>query len=380
MAQCEPVCATSYWTRAQVATISVTPRQEIAVVTGNDVAAIIPDLDLWDFWPVQDRDGRTVDFGGETLWAILSAPRFDNPADRHDVARIRLIGNRKGRWIDHGNLLPDGHAPGTREWAGSTIYDPATQVLTLYFTATGRPGEPFSFEQRQFETHGQLVWANEHPHIGSWSPPVELYRPDGIDYVDTRATQGGPGLITGFRDPGYFRDPRDNREYLVFTGSDARSGATHNGVIGLARRDPNGWSLLPPILNASGLTNELERPHILYRDGRYYLFWSTQRSVFAPDSPNGPNGLYGAVADDVRGPYQPLNGTGLVAACPAVEPFQTYSWFVTDTLDVVSFIDFWGLAGLRPDDHPGGPRGQFGGVPAPVFRIVLDGETAHIAV
>ena len=378
MSQLIAVCATTRWTREHIMGMRVLPRDEIPLVGPQDVAPIIPGLDLWDLWPVQDRDGQTVTFHNETLWAMLSAPRFDNPAARHDFARIRLVGRCDGCWIDYGNLLPDGHAPGTREWAGSTVYDEDTRQLTLFFTATGRLSKPDSFEQRQFETHGQLVWANGRARVEGWSPPSELYRPDNIDYVDTRKSAGGPGLLKGFRDPAYFRDPVNGSEYLVFTGSDASSEASHNGVIGLAQGRRAGWRLRQPILNASGLTNELERPHLLYRDGRYYLFWSTQRSVFAPDLPGGPTGLYGAVAEDVGGPYRFLNGSGLIAACPKVEPFQTYSWLVTDSLDVVSFVDFWGLEGHRPDTHPGGLRGQFGGVPAPVFRITLNGESAHI--
>ena len=138
--------------------------------------------------------------------------------------------------------------------------------------------------------------------------------------------------------------------------------------------------LQPPIFSALGLCNELERPHILIRDGLYYLFWSTQRHVFAPDGPSGPNGLYGAVAPTLRGPYRPLNGTGLVAANPDSEPTQGYSWLVLDTLEVVSFVDYWGMAGRKLADHPDLVRSNFGGTAAPVFRIAIDGDTTRIAV
>lgn len=114
------------------------------------------------------------------------------------------------------------------------------------------------------------------------------------------------------------------------------------------------------------------------RDGRYYLFWSTQRRTFDPAGPTGPNGLYGMVAQRLAGPWQPLNGTGLVAPNPPEEPFQTYSWWVMDSLEVVGFIDHWGLQGRSLEDYPELVISQFGGVPAPRFRIALDGETAQI--
>jgi len=132
------------------------------------------------------------------------------------------------------------------------------------------------------------------------------------------------------------------------------------------------------VVSAAGVNNEMERPVLRVHGGRYYLFWSTQRRTFDPAGPTGPNGLYGMVAERLAGPWQPLNGTGLVAPNPAEEPGQTYSWWVTDELEVAGFIDFWGLGGLDPALHPGLALKQFGGVPAPRFRIALDGETAQI--
>jgi levansucrase len=367
---------TSRWAAEAVARIADAPIPEITLIGASDVHPLIPGLDLWDSWPIQTRDGRLAEFDGAVLWMMLSARTLPDPALRHGEARIRLIAQVGNDWIDCGNALPDGLAPGTREWAGSAILGEDGRTVTLYFTATGRPGEPFSFEQRLFETTGHLREDNR--GVVGWSIPTEIVLCDGDDYVDTRTTQGGPGLIKGFRDPGYIRDPADGVEYLVFTGSDGRNDHTYNGIVGLIRRESDGWALQPPIYSALGLCNELERPHIIVSDGLYYLFWSTQRHVFAPDGPSGPNGLYGAVADALRGPYRALNGTGLVAANPASEPTQGYSWLVLDTLEVVSFVDYWGMSGRKLTDHPDLVRSQFGGTAAPLFRIALDGDTTRI--
>ena len=283
-----------------------------------------------------------------------------------------------GIWADHGNLLPDGLAPGTREWAGSAVFDPDTGILTLYFTSTGRRGDPFSFEQRMFEARTSLHVEGNQVALGEWSAPHELFSSDGDIYIDTRTTAGGAGLIKGFRDPGFFRDPADGRTYILFTGSDGRSSGSHNGVIGLAERMANGWQLRPPLISGDGVNNEFERPHIVRRDALYYLFWSTQRHVFHPDGPSGPNGLYGMVAESIDGPYRRLNGTGLVAANPAAEPYQGYSWLVTASLEVVSFIDLWGMKGRTRATHPETLATQFGGTPALVLRIALDGDRTSI--
>jgi levansucrase len=371
--------AATHWTAAQVAAIDAAPLPEIPVVTAHDVMPIVAGLDVWDAWPITDADGRIFIVDGTELWMMLSAPVAPDPAKRHDAARIRLIERRGTLWHDCGNLLPDALNPGSREWAGSAIIDPATNQVALYFTASGRRGERLSFEQRQFWTVGTLTRHNGQSAIADWSVPRELFVSDGDVYVDTRTTQGGPGMIKGFRDPFFVRDPADGAEYLTFVGSDGRSSQVHNGVVGIARRDGDAWTVLPPVLSADGLCNEMERPHVIVRGGRYYLFWSTQRHVFAPGGPSGPNGLYGAVAEAILGPYRMLNGTGLVAANPASEPFQTYSWLVLDTLQVTSFIDYWGMHGRTVASHPETTRAQFGGTPAPFFALELDGDRAHLA-
>ena len=373
MQQAQASATTTMWNDADVALIDTRAIPEIPVIV--DVAPLIPGIDLWDYWPVCDESGAIAAFDGRSLWMMLSAPYADDPALRHDVARLRLIAHDEAGWHDMGNLLPDGFSPGSREWAGCAVVD-ASYRVTLYFTASGRRGEAFSFEQRMFATRGQ--WQSDSGTLTGWSPPVELVASDGDRYVDTRTTQGGPGLIKGFRDPAWLRDPADGRDYIVFAGSDGRSPKSHNGVVGMAAREGDVWSLRPPILSGDGLNNEFERPHILVRDGLYYLFWSTQRHVFAPGGPSGPNGLYGMVADRIDGPYAPLNGTGLVAANPAAEPFQGYSWLVLDTLEVISFIDLWGMKGHRVEHEPSLARSQFGGTPAPNFRIALEGDRATI--
>ena len=366
----------AHWTVDHVARIADHATPTIPIINATDVRGLLPDHDLWDSWPVQDRDGRTVDFDGTILWMMLSSRILPDPALRHGEARIRLIAQTGNEWADCGNLLPDHLAPGTREWAGSAVLDDDGQTVTLYFTATGRPGAPFSFEQRLFETSG--TFRSDKRKIEGWTVPTEIVASDSHYYVDTRVHPGVPGMIKGFRDPGYFRDSADGSEYLVFTGSDGQDANDFNGVVGLICREASGWMLQPPIFSALGLCNELERPHILFFGGLYYLFWSTQRHVFAPDGPSGPNGLYGAVSEHLHGPYRPLNGSGLVAANPPSEPTQGYSWLVLDTLEVVSFVDYWGMEGRTLANHPDLVRSNFGGTAAPVFRIALEGDQTRI--
>jgi levansucrase len=373
---------TTRWTAEQVASIEGTAMPEIPRIVPGDVHRIIPGLMLWDMWPVQLVDGSTVAIDGWEIWVIMCAADDLHPDARHDVARLRLAMYRAGEWRDCGYLLPDHLNPGAREWAGSTVYDPATGALTLFYTATGRRDETtLSFEQRLFQTTGRLVIDNGMVRTTGWSAPFENVVSDDLHYMVANETVGQPGFIKGFRDPFHFRDPTDGADYLLFTASLKDSASEFNGVIGIAWADGSAfesWQILPPLLSADGVNNEMERPVLRVRDGRYYAFWSTQRRTFAPDGPKGPNGLYGMVADSLFGPYRPLNDTGLVAANPIDEPLQTYSWWVTHDLEVAGFIDHWGLEGRSLDDNPDLVVSQFGGMPAPRFRIALDGDKAHI--
>ncbi len=374
---------TSQWCATHVAAIGDISANTIPLVDAAIARPLCAGLDLWDMWPLQLADGATARFDGWTLWMILSAPLLPDPDERHHIARIRLFAQRAGEWHDCGNALPDGFNPGSREWAGSALFDPESGRVTLFYTVAGYAGEtPRSYAQRLFQTSGTLHFSEGAARIDGWSAPAESFRSDNDRYVLVDQAEGKPGFIKGFRDPAHFRDPRDGADYLLFTASLKQSQSAWNGAIGIARANGASlreWTLLPPLLAADGLNNEQERPHVIFHGGLYYLFWSTQRHVFAPDAPSGPNGLYGMVAPALSGPYQPLNGTGLVAANPDAAPFQTYSWWVTGELDVVGFVDLVGVEGAVKIDDPAWRRSHFGGVPAPKFRIELDGSTARVA-
>jgi levansucrase len=374
--------STTRWTAEHVAALNGSVIPQMAKLTAVDVSPAIPHLMLWDMWPVQHFDGSTLVVDGAEVWVIMSAARELHPDQRHDVARLRLALYRDGHWTDCGYLLPDGLNPGAREWAGSTAYDPITGRLILFYTATGRRGETArSFEQRLFQTSGQLMIGDGTVTVTDWSEPFENIVSDDHHYVVACEAEGRPGYIKAFRDPYHFRDPADGQDYILFTASLKASQSEFNGVIGIARAVGGAlehWQLLPPLLSADMLNNEMERPVLRVQNGLYYAFWSTQKRTFAPDGPAGPNGLYGMVAESLFGPYRPLNGSGLIAANPLDEPLQSYSWWVTQTLEVAGFIDHWGLEGRSLEANPDLVISQFGGTPAPRFRIALDGDRAHI--
>ncbi|WP_347304009.1 glycoside hydrolase family 68 protein [Croceibacterium sp. TMG7-5b_MA50] len=368
------VIETFRWTPAHVAAIG---RGAGAAPLIGAVAPVLPGIDIWDHWPVTDRAGRTLAFPGGPLVIALTAPVLPDPDDRHAIARLRLLQAGPDGWRDFGHLLPDTLNPGSREWAGTAVLEADGQTLSLYYTAAGRRGEAVtSFAQRLLLTQGRLVMDERSAQVTGWTEPVEIVVPDDVTYQADMAGGGAVGAIKAFRDPFPIIDPATGIEHVLFTASLAGSPSAWNGLIGMARRDKAGWTLLPPLVDADGLNNELERPHIVRHDGRMLLFWSTQAKVFADGGPRGPTGLYGLVADSLYGPWRPLNGTGLVLANPVEAPFQAYSWLVLDDLSVWSFADLLGLA-----EAPGSvteTRAAFGGTPAPVLHLEVDGDSVRV--
>ena len=375
----------NFWRASHLAQIDFANLPSPRIFGQDDVQHLDPALTLWDIWPVQLDNGDLVELDSGSLWVMLSAPRLPDPDVRHNMARMRLLLKTQAGWRDCGNLLPDGFSPGSREWSGSTRLNPETGEVTLWFTAAGRRDEVKpDFEQRLFHAVGTLDATDSLPRVTNWHSLTQTVVNTGEFYADLSVTQGVPGQIKGFRDPYWFRDPADGAGYVLFTASRASHlpASPYDGVIGLAKAtDVDGhqtFELLPPILDAFGLASEMERPHVFVRDGLYYVFWSTQTHIFDQRFAQGPTGLYGMVGPTLFGPFEPLNGSGLVLANPPEEPRQAYAWQVLPSLEVVSFVDFWGLKGGNIHTDLTLKQTQFAGSIAPSSYVSLQGTTSTL--
>lgn len=368
----------SAWSAAHVAAINPEAMPTAPVIGAADAKPVLPDFDVWDMWPIQrQKDGMPYRVDGGIVWMALTAPVMDDPGARHFAARIRLLQHKGDQWIDCGNAMPDGFASGNREWSGSAIIDDDRRV-TLFYTAAGG-NEPRGYQQRLFQANCELVVIYGRPRLAEWKNNHESVASDGKDYLIVDQQEGAAGTVKAFRDPAYFYDVESGKHYLIFAASLAGSDSAYNGCVGIAVAQDdslNCWQLLPPLVTADGLNNELERPHILYRGGRYYLFWSTQNSVFAPDGPAGPTGLYGMVARSMGGKWEPLNGNGLVIANPDAQPFQAYSWHVLGDMSVTSFVDQWSAGRDMPTSLQD-LRKHFGGTVAPFLYVSVDGKSSE---
>lgn len=374
---------TSVWRPGHMARAAGTG-DALPVIAADDVVRMVRGWDLWDIGPVRTPAGEVAKVDGVELWLALSAPATGDPGLRHDTARLRMVARTGEGWQDLGPLFPDGASPGSREWAASAVYDGSAGTLDVLYTAVGgRDGATPRFTQRIVAASARVVRDGRRVTCVDWTDHRVVLSADGDLYARTDSDEGEPGVITAFRDPFPFRDPADGSDWVLFAGSLARAVTPFSGAVGLARATGDGgYALEAPLLHADGVNNELERPHVVMRGGRYHLFFSTQARTFAPGV-TGPTGVYGFVAPALAGPYAPLNGSGLVLRNPDAEPFQAYSWLVLPDLRVVGFVDFHSLGGRTPDEataaDPGEARRHFGGTLAPVARLWIDGDTAGLA-
>lgn len=365
------------WTSRHLRLLAATASTTAPVFDPPALPRILPDLDLWDLWPVQDEDGSTSVVDRQELWMALSAPALGHPEERHDQARLRLLGRDGATWADLGNVFADGASPGSREWSGSAVRR-ADGTVSVYYTAAGRRGEARpTYRQSVVESRPALTADGGGILLRRDAEHREVLRSDGRTYLPADEPDGAPGRIRAFRDPGWFRDPADGRDHLLVAASTAyEDGFT--GAIALAEEQDGAWRLLPPLLIADGVNHELERPHVVVHDSWYYLFFCTQRHTFHPAG-RAPTGLYGFAAPSLAGPYEPLNGSGLVLQNPSCEPDQAYAWLVLPDLHVVSFANYRSREGtdLRSAEAAQA-RANFGGTIAPTLRLTLDGLTTSV--
>jgi levansucrase len=365
------------WTRRHLDRLVETAATTPAVIEAGSPARVLPDDDVWDLWPVQEADGSPSVVCGQELWMALSAPAVGHPEARHDVARLRLLARAGDEWDDLGNVFDDDASPGSREWSGSAVRR-ADGSVSIYYTAAGHRGETRpTYVQRVIEARPKLVTSGGRIRLEG---PVEhhgVLRSDGRTYLPADELDGGPGRIRAFRDPGWFREPADGRQYLLVAASVPWQDR-FMGAVALAAERRGGWSLLSPLVIADGINHELERPHVVVHESRYYLFLVTQRHNFHPPG-SAPTGLYGFVAPSLTGPYEPLNGSGLVIRNPSDEPDQAYAWWVLPDLRAIGFVNYRSAQGTDMRHAAATEaRACFGGTIAPVVQLALDGATTSI--
>jgi levansucrase len=352
---------------------------------------------IWDTWPLTNIQTQPLTFKGWKVIFSLTAPRNIPFGDRHWQARIGFFFSKTGTaadWQYGGPLFPPGFSKGSREWAGTAILT-GTNTVNAFYTASGRDNGGINntdFEQRLAMSKGTIHADSNGVWFTGFRDHRIIAEPDGVQYQTQEQSASG-GIIYAFRDPFVFRNPADHKVYAVFEGNTAGVAGDYvcqprdlgplpeglvvppdaknfTGNIGLMKATDNTltkWKLLPPLLSANCVNQQTERPHLVFRDGKVYLFTISHMFTYAPGL-TGPDGVYGFVGPSLRSDYKPMNGSALVLGNPPDAPVQQYSHEVLPNLMVQSFID-------TVPTSSGGVR--FGGTLARTTQLAIDGSNSY---
>lgn len=393
---------TAIWSRQQAETVTLT-KENTAPKIDTNFELVAPDQWVWDTWPLQNRDGSLALIKGYRVAFALVAPRTLGWGERHTHASIGMFFSKNGKdWTYAGIPYNKDKALGHMQWAGTAMLD-ENGTVNLFYTATtdknanggkewDENGWVLRAEQRIAKTTFDISADKNGVHLFNEGEHKIILEADGNYYETIDQFKGN--IITAFRDPFFFQDPNTGKEYIIFEGQaggnyslkpenigDEEYRKTHtapagaelyNGNIGIAEvldRDITKLKLLPPLIESVGTNHQLERPHVVVKGDEYYLFTISHTFTYATGL-TGPDGVYGFYGKGgIRADYKPMNGSGLVIANPADNPYQAYSWLVLPNEQVISFIN-------EPKDENG--QVKFGGTFAPTLKLSLEGDKSKI--
>ncbi|MFT9179045.1 MAG: glycoside hydrolase family 68 protein [Zymomonas mobilis] len=378
----------SRWTRAQAMKVNKFDLTTSMPEIGTDFPIMRGDLWLWDTWPLRDINGNPVSFKGWNVIFSLVADRNIPWNDRHSHARIGYFYSKDGKsWVYGGHLLQESANTRTAEWSGGTIMAPGSRnQVETFFTSTLFDKNGVR-EAVAAVTKGRIYADSEGVWFKGFDQSTDLFQADGLFYQNYAENN-----LWNFRDPHVFINPEDGETYALFEanvatvrgeddiGEDEIGPVPANTVvpkdanlcsasIGIARclsPDRTEWELLPPLLTAFGVNDQMERPHVIFQNGLTYLFTISHDSTYA-DGLTGSDGLYGFVSENgIFGPYEPLNGSGLVLGGPASQPTEAYAHYIMNNGLVESFIN--------EIIDPKSGKVIAGGSLAPTVRVELQGH------
>lgn len=132
--------------------------------------------------------------------------------------------------------------------------------------------------------------------------------------------------------------------------------------------------VMEPLLVSNTVTDEIERPNIFKKDGKWYLFTSSRGSKMTIDGIDDEDiYMLGYVANSLTGEFKPINKTGIVLHHD-LDPYDitwTYAHYVipqegTDEAVVTSYMTNRGFF----EDH----KSTF----APSFKLKLKNKKSSV--
>lgn len=401
----------SRWRIADALKVRVDDPTTTMPVIASDFPVMDDAVMIWDTGALRDIQMKTVTVNGwHVIWSLCAdkvdmtnAHIADEWNNRNSTAYIGFFYSKTGNgsdWKFGGRLLQKSADLRPWEWSGNLVMREGTEnTVDMFYTSCG----PVTggFESVISVSTGQIHTDNEKVWFTGFDQTVEMFEADGIHGANEEEDP-----YWDFRDPCPFLNPDDGRIYCVYESNVAGTrgefilgsneigpippgytpgdGAQYGAAsIGVALLDEDAyaagdfsrarWTQLNPLVTALGVNDQTERPHVVFQDGKLYLFTISHHSTYSGNL-SGPDGVYGFVSDNgIKGPFRPMNASGLVLGNPSSQPYSTYSHFVDSEGYIQSFID---RIPTPTTTHPDATR--IGATLAPTVRIQLDGDQSFL--
>lgn len=259
---------------------------------------------IWDPWILKDGDVYRLYYlegvEGKTPWWTFSKI-------------CGAISPDLEQWQTIGTLLeanPNNDWESGRICAGCTYKEDG--VYYLFYSAGGK-----ELPHLRNEAIG-LATSTDGLHFSRYSD-YPLIMPDNDDPWYGRSNWTGH---FHWRDPYIFKD-EETGKYYMFICASAKVTGNFQGCVGLAVADniSGPYKILPPAVEAPVEALEdwpyyhLERPQVIYKNGKYNLFFSCFKQFFNPNwvqklrhKRTTDSSLYWYISDSITGPYKPVNG------------------------------------------------------------------------
>lgn len=321
-------------------------------------------MDVWDTWPLQNADGTVAEYNGyHIVFGLAGDPK--NPNDTFIYMFYKKAGdNSVDAWKNAGRVFDDNdkyeandeHLKGQiEEWSGSALFTDDGEIR-LFYTNRGDFNESQKLFGKQTLTTAQVNVSEQQENtlkVDGVEDHKSIYEGgDSKTYESVNKAFEDRNFMNNhtLRDPHYIEDK--GRKYLVFeanTGteygysgeeslynrayygngmkffrdefknldnSDKKDEAElANGAIGIVEINGD-YTLkneMKPLIVSNTVTDEIERPNIFKKDGKFYLFTSTRGSKMTTDGVDDKDiYMLGYVSNSLTGPYKPMNDTGIV--------------------------------------------------------------------
>ncbi|WP_082235331.1 glycoside hydrolase family 68 protein [Halobacillus massiliensis] len=389
---------------------------------GNEIK-----MDVWDTWPLQNADGTVAEYKGyHILFGLAGDPKnpndtfiylFYKEADEKSIDDWKLAGrvfDDEDKYKANDKYLKDQ----SEEWSGSATLTSDKEVRLFYTNRTEFNEDKELFGKQTLTTAQVNV---SEPKDGTLKVDgVEDHKSifeggDGSVYQNVNQAFGN-GEINWkenhtFRDPHYIEE--DGKKYLVFeantgtefgySGEDSLYNQAYysnskkffkdekakllnsdkkeyaelaNGAIGIIEinDDYTLKKVMDPLLASNTVTDEIERPNIFKKDGKWYLFTSARGSKMTIDGIDDEDiYMLGYVSNSLTGEFKPMNKTGIVLHHD-LDPYDVtwnYAHYVipqegSDEAVVTSYMTNRGYF----DDH----KSTF----APSFKLELNNKKSSV--